>query len=231
MGQGSCQGALLHQASLDYEWCAPDLRDMANKEAGHYGASYGAQPWQEWIVDRSYRKGGYFREVWGSRGVSDSAPTAGSISARETEGTEMYDAVDEVLALMPSFLRTLVLLRHTPGRSHSETMRRQFGDNARIVSLSLSAATAFGYAKAEAKRGHGDVVETNVYDWLEGLALRAHESKSRKGEQSILDAASADTTMELGNGYAAYEEARDRLPARTYPWQKKARKAQRARRL
>lgn len=244
MGEESCQGALLQQASLDYEWCRPDMRDLELKREGlsdgrgHFGASYGAQPWREWIADPSYanpraleerkRTGGYYREVWGARPAQTQSSRSGNISQRQADGTIMCDNVEAVLALMPQRLRTVVLTQHRPC-DHGATMRRAFGIHVRIVSLSKTAREAFGYARAEARRGHGTVPEKTLYAWLEGLALRKDQSQSKKGEQAVLEAASKEMVRELTSGYVAYEEARVRLPeGRAYPWQQKALRASRS---
>lgn len=243
MGEESCQGALLQQASLDYEWCRPDMRDLELKREGlsdgrgHFGASYGAQPWREWIADSSYanpraleerkRTGGYYREIWGARPAQTQSSRSGNISQRQADGTLMCDNVEAVLALMPQRLRVVTLTQHQPC-DHGATMRRAFGKYVRIAALSQTAREAFGYARAEAKRGHGAVPEKTLYAWLESLALRKEQSRSKKGEQAVLESASKEMFRELTNGYFAYEEARARLPEDlAYPWQQKALSASR----
>jgi len=266
MGAESCQGGLLDRAAFEYEWCEPDrhdedsktsLRNTKNKPIGHYGASYGDQPWLEFVVDatpggpgaRGGKKpsndGGYYREVWGARGVQDTSAQAGSVSGWEITGAEMRGNIDEVLALMPARLRQVVLTQHEP-RAHERTMREVFGTKAvQIVALASSARTAFEYARAARERlisaceqlethprpfGREDAdrhdrmvselarpLGNTVYDFLEGLALRSKESKSKKGEKDIMKAAAKEMAGELAVAYVVFEEARARLPWRRYP--------------
>jgi hypothetical protein len=220
---------MLERAALEHQWCAPDKRDLREKREGkgdgrgHYGRSYSAGAWEEWVVDPNVLPaGGYFRRVWGARPHQDASPQLRDANPRVAAATEMYANVGAVLALMPRRLRVIVLTEHEP-RLHGEKMRRAFGANVKIVSFSEVARQAF--LKAEGKRAAG---ESTVYTWLEGLALRYGEGKGRPGEKAIIEDTRLDATQLLESAYATYEAARARLPGdRRYPYQSSVRRARR----
>jgi hypothetical protein len=228
MGEGSTLGAMLERAALEHQWCAPDARDLREKREGkgdgrgHYGRSYSAGVWEEWVVDPKAQGGGYMRRIWGARPHQDTSPQLGSVSPGVASATEMYTNVGAVLALMPRRLRVIALTQHEP-RVHGVSMRRTFGPNVKIAVFSESARGAF--LAAEGKRAAS---ESTVYAWLEGLALRHVEGKGRPGEKATVEAVRLDDEQNLEIAYATYERARAELPGdRRYPYQSSARRARR----
>lgn len=214
MGEGSTFGNILYRASLEHEWCPPDLRDMEEKKrgisdgSGHYGKSYGAGPWREWVDDarapaNADGEHGYFRDIWGERAHQTFSATPGDCGVREQVAAQMGRNIESVLFLMTPRLREVARTQHAP-RTHGQTMRHVFGTHVRIVSLSETARHAFEVAN------HPDG-EPTVYSWLEGIALRVKENKPRAGEKAIAEGARKEMSKELRRAYAAFEDARYQL--------------------
>lgn len=227
LGEGSSFGDMLERASMEHEFCPPDARDQRDKNAlrdgdnkpiGHYGKSFGGR-WTEWVDDEEHPDHGYVRTFWSEK--YEQTPNAVQIAPSERQGraAEMLQNVTEVLNLMPARLRLVAVMQYEP-RKHGMVMRHVFGKFVPIIALSRTARAAFD----EARKG-GHVKEATLYAWLEGLALRLKASKSRAGESAIIKAARSEMSRELSLALNVYEEARDRLPARWYPYQERARLA------